>query len=78
MMGAPERVLSRCSAMRAGNATVPITPEREEELITLLNRMNWNGLTVLGFAEKQLELDGYPKGYPFDAGQEKRKLPNFP
>ena len=75
MKGAPERIISRCTHIHKGGQIVPITKEdvtKFEELNAVLGR---KGERVLGFADRCLPADKFPKGYEYDAISAQ---PNFP
>ena len=81
MKGAPERIIGRCSELRAGNVNIEMTAALSTEIDALQERMGSNGLRVLGMAEKQLEFSEYPQGYEFGDGKDEmppKATPNFP
>ncbi|CAM9356690.1 unnamed protein product [Discosporangium mesarthrocarpum] len=79
MKGAPERIIDRCSDVKLGDQIVPMTPELKAEIEKHQETLSRNGLRVLGFAEKELSVADYPKGYDYNDGQDEGySTPNFP
>ncbi|CAM9704547.1 unnamed protein product [Scytosiphon promiscuus] len=79
MKGAPERIIDRCSEVLLGNRVVPMTPELRAQIESHQETLSRNGLRVLGFAEREMNLTDYPADYDFGDGKDEGfSTPNFP
>ncbi|CAN0200862.1 unnamed protein product, partial [Hapterophycus canaliculatus] len=79
MKGAPERIIDRCSEVLLGGRVVPMTPELRAQIESHQETLSRNGLRVLGFAEREMNLSDYPADYAFGDGKDEGfSTPNFP
>lgn len=66
MKGAPERILSRCSTIFIDGEVKPLTDELRAQVEQNNDDLARKGERVLGFCEKILPLDKFPKGFKFE------------
>ncbi|OQS04799.1 sodium/potassium-transporting ATPase subunit alpha [Thraustotheca clavata] len=66
MKGAPERISIRCSKIMINGQIEDMTEERRAEVEACQLSLSKKGMRVLGFAEKELDLDMYRHGYEFN------------
>merc|ERR1712131_550141 len=66
-MGAPERIVDRCSTIIVDGRELPLTEEWKNAFETAYMELGGLGERVLGFCDYMLPADKYPNGYPFDA-----------
>uniref|UniRef100_A0A0G4GP24 P-type sodium-transporting ATPase4 n=1 Tax=Chromera velia CCMP2878 TaxID=1169474 RepID=A0A0G4GP24_9ALVE len=70
MKGAPERIISRCNRLVNGT---PCDEDQRRELQAAQMELAANGERVLAFAQLELPVQNFPKGFKFDVEEE-----NFP
>lgn len=73
MKGAPERIMSRCSQILIDGKLTPFDDEKRAMVDKLQSDLSRNGLRVLGFCEKELDMDVFTDDYEYNT-----ENPNFP
>jgi len=73
MKGAPERILDCCSTIMVNGQELPMNDEMKEAFNAAYMDLGGRGERVLGFCDKALSEDFFPKGFKFDSDN-----PNFP
>ena len=78
MKGAPERVLDRCTHAMIDGKVVELTQEERMNIVRQQESLSSNGLRCLGFAELELDPNGYNNDCKYVADSDDTYSPNFP